>query len=379
MKLVLKLPMVFGVMLILTMAGCNLDPIVEAIKLLDQTAVRIADESNDWRDELKRGIDLAEDLPEEVRSLVKNELSLTLDHAIQATSSEVRCNVQFVRDLIKGDIQRLIAQLKQQKIKRPDPTICTISPDQVDIGLPPNERQTLTYSGYNFPLDPQDGIITVELQEGNQTIDISDHLEVLSGFGMVLDMGTTGAQLTLDSKAIRLIWDERRISSVPVIQSTCEIKEETFKPKKHTFTPPHTAGDRDFKGHGPKVTIDFRLLTRNNRVSGLLSMVAEEEHADGSIAGDGTEIRGIDESSGLDNLYNPEPGWEIIRVVGTRRAEFEYWDDNTEDDVKEFASGPVRRFTVIGNTKGNDVGETSVTIVFNQIKVQVSQTNNCIP
>jgi hypothetical protein len=372
--------MICAALILLFTAGCGVaDAINNAVKMLQEVSLRIADESNDWRVELDRALDLADSLPAEVRSLVKTELSATMTRAIATTSGELRCDIQFVNDLIRGDIQRIIAKLRKETVEPPDPTVCTVSPEQVDMSLDPNRRSTINYFGYNMPLDPQDGEVRVELVQGDQVMDVSRHLNVASEFLMVLDLGGNGVPITFESDAIRLLWKDRRVSSIPIVQPFCETMEATFKPSNHTFRPQgvhHTRGDGEFDGNGPDIDVVLQLFDNSDRISGLLVFNAFERDDSGNMEGDQTTLRGIDN---LNNLYNPPSGWQIVNIVGSNQAAYSYRDTDHDLDIQSFASGPVREFRITGDTSGNDVGETGVEVVFQTIRITLRQTGNCVP
>ncbi len=372
--------MLCAISILLMTAGCGVgNAINNAVKMLQEVSLRIADESNDWRTELERAIDLAESLPAEVRTTVKTELNNTLTRAIATTSGELRCDIQFVNDLIRGDIQRIIAKLRKETVQPPDPTVCTVSPEQVDMSLEPNRRSTINYFGYNMPLDPQDGAVKVELVQGDSAVDVSQHLNVASEFLMVLDLGGNGVPITFESDAIRLLWKDRRVSSIPIVQPFCETRTTSFKPGNHTFRPQgvhHTKGDGEFDGNGPDIDVVLQLFSHANRVDALLVFNAFERDSSGQTEGDGTTLRGIETIS---NLFNPPAGWQVGNIIGTNQASHSYRDTNHALDIKSFASGPVREFRITGDTSGNDVGETGVEVAFNSIKVTLHQVANCVP
>ncbi len=365
--------------ILLMTAGCGVgDAINNAVKMLQEVSLRISDESNNWRAELERAIDLAESLPAEVRTTVKTELNNTLTRAIATTSGELRCDIQFVNDLIRGDIARIIASLRKQPVEPPDPTVCTVSPEQVDMALDPNRRATINYFGYNMPLDPQDGVVKVELVQGNNAVDVSQHLNVASEFLMVLDLGGNGVPITFESDVIRLLWKDRRVSSIPVIQPFCETRVVSFRPGNHTFRPQgvyHTRGDGEFDSNGPDIDVVLQLFDHSNRVSGILVFNAFERDDSGKMKGDQTTLRGIED---LNNLYNPPSGWAVSNITGSNQAAHSYRDTDHDLDIHSFASGPVREFRIIGDTSGNDVGETGVEVVFNSIQVTLRQSSNCV-
>jgi hypothetical protein len=356
--------------------GCDWSSVDDAVRIIQDTASRIEDETNDVEGELRRAIDLAEKLPDELRTTVTNELSSTINRSIAAGGAEGRCTVQFVRDLVKDDLERLIARLRKQSVPAPDPTICTVDPVQVDLGLEPNRRRSIAYSGYNFPIDPTYGAIEVSISDGNDGLDVSQHLHIVTGYQMVLELGPNGAPVTSETDSIVLSWSGRRLSEVPVIQTTCITKEDNAPGDAESYMPEWTSGDEEFGGNGPNVEVVFQLIALPDRVNGLLVMNAWESDPDGSPAGDGTTVRGI---KAIENLYIAEPGWVVVDVVGETEATWRFRDNDHDVNQDNRATGPVRMFRVVGDTKGKEAGtKTSVFVDFRSFKVRVRQTGDCV-
>lgn len=118
------------------------------------------------------------------------------------------------------------------------------------------------------------------------------------------------------------------------------------------------------------------MFDHSNRIDGILVFNAFERDDSGNMEGDQTTLRGIET---LSNLYNPPTGWQVMNIVGSRQAAYSYRDTDHDLDIQSFASGPVREFRIIGDTSGSDVGETGVEIVFQQIRITLRQTGNCVP
>ena len=81
-------------------------------------------------------------------------------------------------------------------------------------------------------------------------------------------------------------------------------------------------------------------------------------------------------------LYEPDPGYEIIRILGKTSSQITYRDTNhAVDPFTRPSDEPVYKFDVIGDTSGNDIGyqdgDTGVTVEFNDVDVEVIQTQDC--
>ncbi len=106
---------------------------------------------------------------------------------------------------------------------------------------------------------------------------------------MTVDLSAGGVQLTAQHNKFVLIHGFEEISIVTIIQGTTEI--EYVSPGYRTFVPPHTRGDEEFGGNGPRVLCRVRLSVigiQNNILQSEIYMKAEETRPDGSTA-EGTD------------------------------------------------------------------------------------------
>jgi len=154
----------------------------------------------------------------------------------------------------------------------------------------------------------------------------------------------------------------------------CEIVRKSIGIASHTevYHPPKTKGDSEFGGNGPDIIVQVTLFVENNAVKARIYMYAEETKNDHSTA----------EGSTIVTLYEPEPGHEIIRILGETTSYEEYRDnDHGVDEFEQPSNEPVYMFSVIGDTSGNDigqqVGDTGVTVEFNDVDVEEIQTQDC--
>jgi hypothetical protein len=130
-----------------------------------------------------------------------------------------------------------------------------------------------------------------------------------------------------------------------------------------TYMPPHTRGDKEFKGHGPRVYVQARLFVANGQLWVKVYMKAEETQEDWTTA-EGEESY---------CLFRDK---EVVRIApGQDEAtEWRYVDNNEEDDDSGvFAEGElVKNFICTGDTQGDDAGcATKVTSHFRPIKLIV--------
>lgn len=134
------------------------------------------------------------------------------------------------------------------------------------------------------------------------------------------------------------------------------------------FWPPHTRGDRDFKGHGPLVQLDadLRVNTTDNTIEVRLYMKAEEW--ENGPEDDNTTARGWTPWQ----VVRPPAGKRIIGLAQGQETRFHhsYLDDNHDDDGFLFsASRLIGQLIYTGDTSGNEAGtRTGVTADFNCVR-----------
>jgi hypothetical protein len=124
------------------------------------------------------------------------------------------------------------------------------------------------------------------------------------------------------------------------------------------FIPPHTRGDRDFGGHGPRILCNARLQIRNRReIWAEVFMHAEETKSDWTTA------------SGSDDFLLHTNDRPIAAILTDTFSACTYTDSNHEEDVVAQSAGElVSQFKFVGDTRGDEAGtRTRVLLIFNPI------------
>lgn len=130
--------------------------------------------------------------------------------------------------------------------------------------------------------------------------------------------------------------------------------------------PVHVAGDRDFWGHGPKVTGDIRVVITEGRsqLIAFINLRLEETEGDHSAAT-------IDETRVIFNA----PAGRQIRAVITPASLSSHIDFKLPkggmNRVNVARGGPVSHLMVNGDTGGLDIGnntedDSHVSVIFNE-------------
>ncbi|MEL6674540.1 MAG: hypothetical protein AAFR61_20185, partial [Bacteroidota bacterium] len=159
-------------------------------------------------------------------------------------------------------------------------------------------------------------------------------------------------------RALAVSFDGNEMSRINIQKKddvTPELRTVYITPSSFSFLPPHTRGDREFKGNGPQVRISTYLYKNSRQAYLRVYMKAEETKSDWTTA-EGTSSRHY--------FYNAPTGWHIKKIDGQNSfpGVVEYLDTDTQDDIFNTTLG---QFVVVGDTKGHEAGtRTGVSIKF---------------
>lgn len=352
-------------------AGSITEPLTaaveDAVSALDRGIDALERNSASWQSVLQ---DLESELVSDLQSTIRNEVSDLLNRSVAAAGAEFRCNTDFIGTRVRQALIRIRARLLKQTVPPAEPALCQVVPPAIDMALDPSRRNKLEFFGYDFDTIP----ITVTLHNQSGTVDVSNYLDRLTHYHMTLNLGANGVPLTSTSNRITLEWQGKQISSIAIIQPTtpvCRERTEVYARDTYlSFTPPHTRGDREYKGHGPRVWATAQWAHDEARVSVRLWMKAEETESDWTTA----------EGDRVETYYTAPPGWRIESVLGSLDSSAYYIDtDHSEDRIGGGPSGPVREFVFRGDRAGDEAGTyTGVDVYFNPLTVELVEVANCV-
>lgn len=145
----------------------------------------------------------------------------------------------------------------------------------------------------------------------------------------------------------------------------------TFKPSSiKRLCPKHVNGDREFAGHGPDVRASVRLsISRNKRnIVANISLSARETMRNWTTA----------KGSWSRNIWTAPSGYEIVRILSSKSSTASYRDRNHHIDRPRPRGSLVKIFEIMGDTRGNDVGNCTsddvfMNIFFNRVKVLIKK------
>lgn len=137
-----------------------------------------------------------------------------------------------------------------------------------------------------------------------------------------------------------------------------------FPPMLSFYVPPHTGGDREFKGHGPVMTITVDLMVVNdNELYAAVYIDALETKRDWTHA------------SGTAHQFVYRAPRRIISVGPPTHFEHTYTDTDHARDVFTFPpqSSAVKMLTCVGDTSGDEAGtRTGCEVELHPITVTLS-------
>lgn len=340
------------------------DTTTRTINAIDEAIANLSVESANWREIMEQAL---EDLPDDVQSTIRNEISDLLNRGVAAFGAEVRCETDFFRNRMIQGLQNIKAKLLGQDPPPLEPQLCNVIPLAIDMDLPPNRRNKIEFYGYDFDRTN----ISVLLENTTGTVNVSNSLDRPTHYHMTLNLGGSGISLTPNSRRLILRWNNREISSIGIIQQSpdiCRSRTVNRQPNPISYTPPHTRGDREFDGNGPNIYCRVRLIRHRTRVDAEIFFRARETESDWTTA-TGTRTT---------TIYTADTGWEITNIVGATESTYSYIDNDHALD--SFAgSGPVSTYTFMGDGRGDDAGvHTRVQVAFNQLRFELKETGDCI-
>lgn len=145
------------------------------------------------------------------------------------------------------------------------------------------------------------------------------------------------------------------------------------------YVPPHTDGDAEYYGHGPRTTADVVLVVRDgNQLWAEVNMRAVELGNDPTTAAGRSAFR----------LLTLPGGNRIEAILSPTRGNVSYTDRDHEEDyvvpgrgevrpegwrIDSASAGPIRMARLVGDTNGSEAGtKTGVQFFFQDIRLRVS-------
>ena len=316
-------------------------------------------------------LDAQAKLTNDAQSTIRNELNNVLQRGIAAAGSEFRCNTDFIAGRVKMELQRILAKLTGGSAPAVIAGTCNVVPLAIDKALVPDRLNNVTFYGYDYDR----GNIKATLIERNVRRDITRYITKPTHYHMILNLGGNGVPLSPASSKIRITSAGELLSELAVIQPAtpvCQQQEITITPGKITQLPPHTRGDKDFYGHGPKIfsRVEIYKNANGSKLYAKLWMKAQETKKDWTTS-EGTMIRLI---------YSAPSGKKVEQIISPKVFSHHYTDSDKAEDSFDFGNAELlRRIVYRGDRKGKDAGVyTQMTAYFNPVKIRTIETGNCV-
>jgi hypothetical protein len=395
-----------------------------AVDSFDRAIDALAQQSADWQVVLQA---LEKEVVDDVQSTTRVELHNLMRTGLLSTGGEFRCDAEFLRIRMQRELRRIrnefVRNLNIKGLHTPllpeipaEPYICSAVPAAVDLSL--DEKRRAMLDVYGFDLRSQ--LITVEVVSVNgRRRNVTGSLAIISNQQMVLDLTKSGASLKEDSRQIVFSWGRTPLRSTgsfvevsdqqmvldllkpsavvkkeiwpivstwyrepqcvipvlnPAIEIKCDTRTELVTGEPETFTPPHNRGDKEFKDHGPCVQFGLTLKLDAERRSLRADYWMDAWECPDDYCcweGDKTQAKG----RGSVTLFQvSSPNERILGYDLESSFSHQYIDKNTTDDIFPFGGiRPVEKLIYVGDTDGDDVDETKVTIYFRTMRVTVEK------
>lgn len=241
-----------------TMTACDplsiKDAAEEFSKSLESIMENLAKEGDKWRiaiqkeiTELEKEINaledkIAKDIDVEVNKMLKQAkemLKEELEDFMKSAMADVRCEIDFLLNRLVGTLTNLQVKvhlltdatitIEEAEKKFPEylkmldkPVICNASPYIIDIKkVRSGDVNHVELSGYNFQSQAQN--MSLYLKNDSETVNVTDDLTFPTYYSMVINLGSNGIDLTLQSKKLILKWNDEKITTMSVIYDITKV------------------------------------------------------------------------------------------------------------------------------------------------------------
>ncbi|MGB8194619.1 MAG: hypothetical protein WCF67_21990, partial [Chitinophagaceae bacterium] len=289
MKSLNYLMVLFTVIFSFTTPSCKkIDRIVdEMTQLREQTVLALNDginalenQSADWQFVLK---DLERNIDKRINDILTYNIPYIVNLASQRALSTVLCVKENVKDEVIYYLQVAVAELVTG-VRPPLPAtkICLTSILTIDLNAPRSIRNQVIYTGYYIHTKDSIKAYLQDVNGGKIEIpqskigfpDISNITVSLADYSDAVLSNYTHLELYYNEEVISSIAIDKKLPDPPVI-ITAYTRLETF-----VYIPPHTVGDREFGGHGPKMISHVYLKKEGPKVYVQIYLKAKETRSD---------------------------------------------------------------------------------------------------
>lgn len=343
--------------------GPVVESIDKAVAVIDKGISNITEESSLWRSELNNVVD---EMPQNF-DYIKEDLSQLVAESTGMASSNLVCVLDAIPKRVVRSLEIIKAKLLKRSIDPLEPTICQTGLNVINLNDPSFLRDKITIYGYDFK---QDDLLSLSLKNntGNEIL-VNQKLTKQSDYQYTILLNNMENQLMTNNLLV-LKFDGKVISEFGIIHKIIPLTEIIKIPPYITqkFFPSHYAGNKEFGGQGPNITISatIKILNKNEIWATISFSVVEANNGDSKAYGE-WDIR----------LYKASFYEKIIAIKSDNYTQTFFEDtDHSEDIVKFHSSELVNQFICKGDTAGDDIGNDTnddayLLVKFNPITIEV--------
>lgn len=326
----------------------------QSIFAIDETIVGIENGLMSSKDALNA---LGRQLDASVQDILVYNVPYILDRLTGEGAAVGFCAVDFGANRAVHYLRIMKAELLTGELPAPaPPTICQSSINAIDLNAPLDLRHLISIYGYDFL--KKDSFQVFLMDNEGAALELEHSIQFQTEYEFTINLSPYDDTFLSKWNYLSLRYSELELFAISIIQSQDtppQTETKYIAMSKFGFTPAHTAGDADFRAHGPQVVVHARL--RHNRKQAYLQlyMLAEETRSDWTTAGGWSTNH---------YFYTAPEGWHIERIEG--ETDFQnlvrYVDNDEEVDIHFTTLGEA---SIMGDGEGDDAGvHTSVNFNF---------------
>jgi hypothetical protein len=363
----------------LVLSDCGIGKVTnsidQAVNVIDRGIDNINHDSTRWQSTLR---EVADQLPKDVQSTIRNEMTQLVERSIAKTGVEFRCDVDFLAQRAKQGLERIKAMLLNQQPAPVSPSFCHVSPGTLNINAPPQSRSTIELAGYDMDQNDQKGhalkVFLFSDRTGESVPLTEDRIGRTTHYLLTLNVTGSDLETLIRNKQIsklRVSWNDASggLPEVLVIQRVAQRRTVTVPLGEITHIPNRAGGDADFDTDGGN-PLDYSVTGESrvdgNRILVRVHMRGRERQPDNTT---------VDSWTDWQAAYNAPLGWKIVSctpVGGSSRSGS--ITDHGVLSLKLPQGEVVSRFDIFGDRENDEAGSyTRVIVYFNAVTVVLEE------
>jgi len=193
--------------------GCTLSPpLNNTNEIVDKAMSDINGNPENYNKIMQEAIYKVEDTD------MKAQLKDALGNAIVMGSTEIKCPTMFIGDYLTKRLRVIKAAYIKKPLPPLEPRLCRFAPTEIDMNLSADSRNTITVTGYFLNEDFSRYKLYHYTKDDTTRFNETSHLSVSTDFKLTINLGNDGIALNENSAKLRLMWENKLIVEIPVIQ-----------------------------------------------------------------------------------------------------------------------------------------------------------------